>query len=197
MSNDVRDRIVAWFDEHDDDGEFARLGHGHASSIIPPTADTRVVLYTTKRWSGISLLRQSDSRRLALFGGYGLPAEEPVSELCNSIDQHTFCFLGDADPVDLLVYAWLSTQFPIMHFGVNDALLATCDISLDDDMTIPLSESESAAMLLLNQIYPHLSDLVGERCAAILQRGRKIEVEAVLSSSMAAPTAVMDALIES
>jgi hypothetical protein len=56
MTRDAKSRIVAWFAEHDGDGEFVRLPPTHPYSVTAQPSGTRLVLYTTKPASVLNIL---------------------------------------------------------------------------------------------------------------------------------------------
>ena len=51
--------------------------------------------------------------------------------------------------------------------------------SWDDRVTILLSEAESEALPLLARAFPDFRQVLGPRLSALLERGRKLELEAV------------------
>ncbi|MEN6497891.1 MAG: hypothetical protein ABFD16_26635 [Thermoguttaceae bacterium] len=92
-------------------------------------------------------------------------------------------FLGDADPADLLVFAWLRSQMPLSYAGVSDSLVEKLGVQVEDSLTIPLTNAERAAVSLLMEACLDCRAAVGQQCATLLDQGRKIEIEAVLHSA--------------
>ena len=79
--------------------------------------------------------------------------------------------------------------------GISDMLLSNIGVSWDDRVTIRLSESESEALALLAELCPDLRLLLGPQCAALLDRGRKLELEAVTIYPKIAARTLVDAII--
>jgi hypothetical protein len=52
---------------------------------------------------------------------------------------------------------------------------------VEDFMTIPLADDERAAISLLENLCPDYRAIVGPQCAALLDRGRKTEIEVVVN----------------
>lgn len=181
MSIEAIERIVKRFIEHDD-GEFTRCEPGQLGSIREPTAGTRQVVYATKPSSCLRLLDQSNNgEAVAAAGCYGVPPNDGVAWLRAFAKDRTVFFLGDADPVDLLTFAWLRFQMPIIYLGINDSLVQSAGMTLENRFTIPLSDSEVLAMPLLAEVCPDYSELLGPQCSTLLESGRKLEVEAMVS----------------
>jgi hypothetical protein len=67
----------------------------------------------------------------------------------------------------------------VRYAGISDGLLAKTGVAWDERVSVPLSESESAALPLLAEVCPDFRRLLGRQCAALWDRGRKIELEAV------------------
>ncbi len=178
MEHSSIDKIAAWFNDHDD-GEFAHPARTHPFRVIGPTPSATTVLYTTKPGCVLALAGCETALATGLIGRYGLPSEDDVAWLRVLAGDRVVCFLGDADPVDLLVFAWLRSRIGAKHAGVSDLLLSNIGVSWDDRVTIPLSDSESGALTLLADVCPDFQTLLGSQCAALLDRGRKLEIEAV------------------
>jgi len=183
MADIVTDRIAKWFAEHND-GEFARPARTHPYTVIVPAPSTRTVLYTTKPQCVLYPLARCDTTLpIAMVGRYGLPNEEDVAWLRGLAGDRVVCFLGDADPADLLVFTWLRSQMAVTYAGVNDSLMSKIGVRWTDGVSVPLADSESAALPLLAELCPNFRALLGAQCAGLLDRGRKLEVEGVTSLS--------------
>jgi hypothetical protein len=89
--------------------------------------------------------------------------------------------LGDCDPFDLLVFAWLRQHLSVHYLGVSDIVLSAVGLQVEDSMTITLPEDELNAMSLVEEFLPNYARLIGPSCAELLARKRKIELEALVS----------------
>ena len=178
MTHTPIDKIAAWFNDHDD-GDFARPSRTHPFKVIGPTPSTQTILYMTKPQCLLVPEDYETDLATGLIGRYGLPNEDDVAWLRLLVGDRMVCFLGDADPVDLLVFAWLRSRIDVKYTGVSDLLLSNIGVSWNDRVTIPLSESETGALVLLAEVCPDYRLLLGLQCAALLDRGRKLELEAV------------------
>ena len=96
------DKITAWFNEQDD-GEFACPARTHPFQVIGPTPSTQAILYTTKAQCVLALKDCETALATGMIGRYGLPNEEDVAWLRVLAGERTVYFLGDGDPVDLLI----------------------------------------------------------------------------------------------
>lgn len=178
---DAASRISIWFTQHDD-GEFLRLPATHPYSVTVPSSGTRYILYTTKPTSVLGALEKGRGQRsMQVVGRAGLPNAEDVVWLRALMSDRPVAFLGDADPTDLLVFAWLRSQMPVSYIGVDDMLVQKLGVVVEDSLTIPLTNVEKAALALLADVFPDYKGAIGPQCAALLDRGRKIEIEAVIS----------------
>ena len=173
MLEDLAAQIESWFRQHDD-GEFAILTpdrlerQGEVES-----ADT--IVYTTKPACVSRMQSAALGSAIAIAGGYGLPDAAALETLPKRAE---WLFVGDADPPDLLIFAWLRTHHPIQWRGVCDAMLPANRSAI----TIALSPSERAAVPLLNSLCPDYREQIGPRCAALLIEGLKIELEGALAT---------------
>jgi len=185
MANGSTDGIARWFSDHAD-GEFLRAAVGDPYAIGRSDNETGRVLYTTKPTTLAHALRRHDlTTRVTTIGRYGLPNEQDVTTLLSFARGRPFAFLGDADPVDLLIFAWLRSYLPIKYLGINDLLVETIGVEIDDTTAIPLSNSELSSLPLLAVTCPDYRDLLGPKCAHLLDSGSKLEIEIIASSSCA------------
>lgn len=176
-------KIEDRFTKHDD-GEFVRLPSTHPYSVTVPLAESGRVLYTTKPACVLACMEGGHrAAAVRVVGRAGLPNEQDVTWLRELAGNRPVEFLGDADPADLLVFAWLRARMRVTYLGVSDALIRESGVPMDDSCTIPLSEAELAAFALLGEVFPDCRAVVGRQCAALLDRGRKIELEAVVNSA--------------
>lgn len=181
------DKISAWFLSNDGDGEFTVCDRGMPYTVIGPTRKSSHVVIATKVATMVSAFQQSSIfLDVGLVARAGLPQEVDVAWVRDLIRGRRAVFLGDADPVDLLVFAWWRAQLPdisIAYVGINDSYLDISKVSLSESHTIPMSDSEVRAMQLCSEALPDLAQVVGQRCANLLSQGRKLEIEGVVSAS--------------
>lgn len=187
--------IREWFAEHDD-GEFSIPPKDAPYLTIPLPLSSKYVLYTTKPQSILLFSRKGSSDLpCGVIGRYGLPDESDVPWLRSCASGRRFLFVGDADPCDLLVFAWLRSRVDIAFRGLSDTLLNACGVSIKNSITIPQSDSESAAMPLVHEHLPEFAELVGHGCAEVIRSGRKIEVESLIGCTALAPVEVIRAIV--
>jgi len=183
MTNGSTDQIARWFSDHDD-GEFVRAALDDAFAIGGTENETGRVLYTTKPTTLAHVLRRHNlATRVTTIGRYGLPNEHDVTELLSFVRGRPFAFLGDADPPDLLVFAWLRSHLPITYLGINDTLVETLGIEVDDTIAIRLADSELSSMPLLAVTCPDYRGLLGPQITQLLDSGSKLEIESIASVS--------------
>lgn len=186
--------IRRWFAECDD-GDFSLPTRDSPYLVVPPSGGSARVLYSTKPQCVLALLsRMPSGFPGGLVGRCGLPDEDDLPWLRLWADRQRLLFLGDADPCDLLIYAWLRSRLDITYCGLSDSLLHRIGVNLDDACIIPQESSEMAAVRLVTEHLPDLAALVGERCAEIIRSGRKIEVELLVSKATISPDSVLRAL---
>lgn len=187
--------IREWFAAHDD-GEFSIPPWDAPYLAFPPPLSSKYVLYTTKPQSILALFsHESSDFPCGVIGRYGLPNDSDVPWLRSCASGRRFLFVGDADPCDLLVFAWLRSRVDIAFRGLSDTVLNACGVSITDSITIWQSDSESAAMPLVHEHLPEFADLVGHDCAAVILSGRKIEVESLIGCTALAPLEVIRAIV--
>ena len=124
---------------------------------------------------------------------HGLPSEADASWLAATAGWRRLLFLGDADPADLLIYAWLRERaclqknLAIEYCGLSDTLLQKCGVPFENRLTIEMKPSELAAMPLIAEHLGDLTALLGPWCAGLLAAGHKIELEAPFSFATCGP----------
>jgi len=94
-------------------------------------------------------------------------------------------YLGDLDPPDLMIFAWLREKLlpkPIRNLGISDAYLTHLNAVLPPTFVMQCSPSERRALKVLRKVFPDLAETVGAVAAQLLREGRKIELEAVVSA---------------
>ncbi len=178
-SNRVR-VIESWFHDHED-GEFVVAASDHRSSVVGDSSAARTVIYTTKVHCLSHSLHALDvAHPVMIVGRYGLPVSGDLNHL-DALPVGTCCyFLGDADPPDILAFAWLREHAAIGWLGVNDKLLNQSPASDRASLEIAMSEAEKQTMRVLPDLCPDFRDLLGPYCSGTLDRGFKIELEAAM-----------------
>ncbi len=200
MANSVA-KIAANFATHADDGEFALNDNAIVGAMrhnMAAVATATQFVYSTKPqlWNAV-VSTSADLAHIAILGRYGLPHGDDPGDIRNLIGDRPIGFLGDCDPPDLLIFAWLKAHFhprPISHLGVNDRLMAALQFAPAENLCCPCSSAELQAFSLLNVHFPDTLAAVGEKCGMMLSRGVKIEVEAVISA-VGNPAAVLRAAL--
>ena len=179
----IAERIQELFSFHNGDGEFqCGLPDSPFTVVAPPTCGGYILVATKPSLILQGFSNDSTYAQFGLLGRYGLPAERDIPWIRRSAEERRFLFLGDMDPVDLLVFAWYRAVLGasnVMHLGVNDALLAFLQCSCVETTLCRLSSSEEAALPFLWDVVPDLADIVGRACYGFLHRRRKIEMEAI------------------
>ena len=154
-------------------------------TVISPTEISGPIVYTTKnRPFHTAICEDEQSSQLGLIGRYGLPSRTDLPFIQSFAARHELSFLGDLDPPDLLIFAWLRIQLrpqPIRYLGISDWYVERLRVVLRQSSQISLSESEQGALALFAAVLPDCRSLVGDDCWALLQSGRKIELEAIVS----------------
>ena len=173
--------IDAWFAENED-GEFVSHMAAVPYSVIGPTTDGGRLIFTTKPHVVAAIVEEEASGELGMIGRYGLPSHADLNWISELVGSRELLFLGDMDPVDLMVFAWLRAGlYPksVAHFGVNDSLLGAFEITSTETLSIPFAPSEQRSVALLKEVFPDFGKTVGRSCTHMLERRQKIELEAV------------------
>jgi hypothetical protein len=151
------------------------------SVVFPPTRFPAVV-YTTKTHAASQLLASEDYEvATGLIGRYGLPRDEDLPGIASIFRDYAVYFLGDCDPFDLLVYAWLRQHLSVRFLGTSDAVVSALGVDVDERITIPFPDEEQCAMSLVREVWPDFAKSVGPHCARLLDSNRKLELEALVS----------------
>jgi hypothetical protein len=184
-SGDSAAAIEQWFDRHDD-GDFCSYERRSPYTIISPATTPGSIVFATKGGAVHAAISHDEhSAHIGLITRCGLPCPGDVQWIRPMVAPHEVLFLGDMDPPDLLIFAWLRLQLhpqPIRHLGVNDEYIRKLQIDLPASFQLELSQSEKDSLELLGAVLPGYLDLIGPNCTALLQRGRKIELEATVSA---------------
>ncbi len=184
MESDPTRLIEDWFASHDD-GEFVAATRARPYSVVGPTTDGRPIVFTTKPSTVLpALYPDEEADGPGVIGRYGLPSRTDLGWIAALIGSRELLFLGDMDPVDLVVFAWLRSSLSprqVTFAGVNDALLEAAGLSETPAVAMPLAPSEQQSLALLRKVLPDLGHTVGPNCARLLEQGHKIELEGVKS----------------
>jgi hypothetical protein len=187
MSFELPRKIEEWYDHFGEDVEFVRCGRAEAFSVVGPsqTEANPIYVYATKPHCILAAKREyPEFDAVGLISRTGLPSTDDVGWIRNLLAQRELVFLGDMDPVDLLVFAWLRAYLDhsqVTHLGVSDSYLNQLGIELPESFIISCAPSEKQSLSFLESVLPDYRALVGPDCATLLDDGRKIELEAVVT----------------
>jgi hypothetical protein len=170
--------IENWFRQHED-GEFSIVPQEVPSVCVGDRSAACTLVYTTKQHCLSRIELGELVQPVAILGRYGLPRRGDLDWLCGG----NVCrlFLGDADPPDLLVFAWLREHVSIQWAGVSDEFFNARGYDRDPTIQIQLADSELAAVTQLVRLCPDYHELLGEFTSSLLDRGAKIELEGALA----------------
>lgn len=187
MGSSTAGLIEAWFAEHSDDGDFVYERKPSPYSVIGPSTPAGRIVFATKPSPVASAIHECAAcSGIGMIGHYGLPSDLDVAWIRRVVAEHELLFLGDMDPVDLMIFAWLRARLQpkqIVHLGINDSYLAKLDVYLPESFLMQFSASERKSFPLLKKVFPDFRETVGEKCALTLERGRKIELDAIISAT--------------
>lgn len=176
-------RIRAWFLERNGDGEFVCGDRARPYSVSGTPDGAGCVIFTTKPAAVSAVIEHAgDAFHCGMVGRYGLPDDAALSWIRKLIGRRPLTFLGDLDPVDLLVFAWLRAKLrstPVIHLGINEAFLKALGRVSVGRLTIPLAPSEQESLPFLKETLPELFFTIGPTCAKLLERGRKVELDII------------------
>ena len=100
-------RIEGWFDGEHEDCDFIRVRRDDPYLVYGPVESCDRVFYCTKTSVAVSAIDESPSSlKPGLIARFGLPRDEDVSWLKNLIGSRQLIFVGDLDPVDVMIFAW-------------------------------------------------------------------------------------------
>jgi hypothetical protein len=129
-----------------------------------------------------------------MIGRYGLPTDEDIEGIASIVRDYSVFFLGDCDPFDLLVFAWLRERLSIRFLGTSDRVISATGVNVTERNTISLPEEEQLAMSLVCEVWPDFAQSLGPGCARILDDNRKLELEALVSFRTLPPSNLLDLL---
>ena len=160
-------QIEKWFADHEGDGEYLQHRRTAPYSVVGPAGPTSPVLYTTKPAILCGVLdRSKDTPGFAIVGRGGLPSADDLKWITHLIGSRQVFYVGDMDPVDLTIFAWLRARLhprPIGHLGVNDKLLEKLPKKLSDQFIIGCAPSERDALGLFGKLLPDYRQVVGQK----------------------------------
>jgi len=167
-------------------GEFGINSRAYPYRVIGPKVGNSHVVFATK-WQCLfrGLDEYGPPKGVGMIFRYGLIVEDDLPWIRNIAGPRVLLFLGDLDPTDLLIFAWLRANLSpktVIHFGVNDSMLNELHVTVPDSYTIALSGPECEALSLLDEVCPDVDEIVGSECIKLLRSGRKVEQEAVVSA---------------
>ena len=187
MSFDLPHAIEEWFRQRGDDIEFVCCERAAAYTVIGPskTEARPIYVYATKTSCIIEVKwKHPEFDVFGLISQSGLPNIENLSWIRDVVGQNQLMFLGDMDPVDLLIFAWLRAQLDrarVTYLGVSDSYLDQLRVVLPQTFILSCAPSEKASLPFLEKAFPDFREVVGPNCAGLLKDGQKIELEAVAS----------------
>lgn len=180
MNNPRVAAVEKWFREHDD-GEFSIVPAEIPSARGGDSLTACTLIYTTKKHCLSRIDFSEYLQPVATLARYGLPSRKDFDFLRRGVTDLSRHFVGDADPPDLLVFAWLREQMPIHWAGVSDDFLNSWSYDGDPSIHVRLSDSERSAVAELGRIFPDYRELLGDYCVSLLENGLKIELEGALA----------------
>ena len=185
MGSNLREKIERWFKSHED-GEFCSPETRLPYSVIGPSQSPGTIVYTTKP-SSVALGVCEGGRRpiLGMVGRYGLPSEQDAGWLRDLANVHRLVFLGDLDPPDLLIYAWMIDFLrpnSMTYLGISDQYISALSVNLPKTYVMTCTTAEHESLPLLKDVFPEFESIIGSQSAQLLADGKKIEIEAVVSA---------------
>ena len=180
MNNNRVAAIEEWFREHED-GDFSIVPVEIPSARDGDSLAARTLIYITKQSCLPRIEVGAFVQPVATLARYGLPSLDDLDYLRSGCSEVSRLFFGDADPPDLLVFAWLREHVPIQWAGVSHDFLNSRSYDGNPGIHIRLSDSERAAIAELGRLCPDYRGLVGKSCASLLDIGMKIELEGALA----------------
>jgi len=184
-SDDTAERIAALFRQfcdEDDGGNLLAPTVEYPYQLINVRKEARKIVYSTKPRSAFRVFeKQIAAGHLALLGRYGLPDKQDVDGILQVINGRECVFIGDADPQDVLVFAWLRTHVHLNWIGVSDVFLELMRTCLTNDITIELSRVEREVARQVPLFCPDFKDFLGPNCGALFDAGKKLELEGAMN----------------
>jgi hypothetical protein len=192
MPVDMAQTIEAWFAANCD-GEFVIGEDAGRYSVVAPRNKNAQIIFTTKAPLVAAAIERSSRRaELGMIARQGLPAESDMDWLRAVVGRGKLWFLGDMDPPDLMVFACLRHRMPemqIAYLGVSDAYLSAPQVDLPKPFIMQYTASERRSLTTLAAVFPDFRQVIGPKCASLLDQENKIELEA--AAIAAGPTAAI------
>ncbi|GEM_PF-2409708 len=182
-----------------EDTAALRAGVNPYPKVLFDAKRPRALVLTTKRswidWAGGDLPND-----LLVLQHYGLPVPQQIRfirGLCQDAGT-TAIFVGDLDPLDLLIYAaWRlgpsrlqgrgGDGVSIEYGGIRDTWRTRGNRRLQ----IEMHPFERELWPFVRQLLPNVEALIGPRCFALLEAGRKIELEGATNPRIHGPRRVL------
>ena len=181
-------QIETCFAECGNDGEFVRHDRAVPYSLIGVRTTSGNLIFTTKPATLSALFEACNvTDQLGIVGRYGLPDAGDVRWIRSLARGHSLAFLGDMDPVDLMIFVWLREKLrpiPIAHLGINDEFLKVLRIDSIKARLQAMAPSEEKSVPVLGKIFLDVRDAVGQKCARVLERRQKLELESILVAKL-------------
>lgn len=187
MNVDLSRAIEEWFTKCEGDIEFVRCEQADGYIVSGPsnTPARSVYVYATKPSCVLKAKKNYvDFNAIGLICRTGLPNIDDMTWIRKVLEQHELMFLGDMDPGDLMVFAWLRAHLDraqITYLGISDEYINHLGVELPEAYIMSCAPSEQASLAVLGTMVPDYRELVGPRCAGLLDKGQKIELEAIVS----------------
>jgi len=188
MASTKHDRawqIERWFARHAD-GDFVFADRDSTYAVLGPASRPGPIIYTTKRHAiGRAIGESRNGSKLGLIAHRGLPHAADLTWIRKVVAGQRVFFLGDLDPADLLIFAWLRLRLRptrLTHLGISDSYLAALKAKVPPSFHIRYSPTEEASLRLLAEAFADWPAVVGPQCAALVEQQKKIELEAVVSA---------------
>ena len=185
MSAEMLRKIEEWFAQAGDGGEFVRCEPTDAFTVVGPLSESVDTIYVYSTKPHCATAAKSEHREfdgLGFIGRYGLPWAKDVAWIRRLLEGRRMAFLGDMDPVDLMIFAWWRASLApgqVGYLGAGDQYLDRLGIEIPENYMIPLAPCERRSLPTLEAVCADYRELVGPGCFALLEAGLKIELEAV------------------
>ncbi|HEX3602354.1 MAG TPA: hypothetical protein VHU84_19525, partial [Lacipirellulaceae bacterium] len=119
-------KIEKWFSGETEDGDFYR-DRLIRYEIISPGPACDQIFYCTKRSVAFESIDDDPGGfRPGIIARGGLPCEEDIAWLGSFTEGRQLQFVGDLDPADLMIYAWLRLKLlpiQVIHHAINDRFI--------------------------------------------------------------------------
>ncbi len=178
-----------------DEGEVTADDRVNFFHVVTPPFDSESVLYATKSHAmdRFTALLQA-APHCGILVRHGIPQVADVSWIRHFVGNRKLYFLGDCDPFDLLVYQAVASEFDMNFLGISDRFLSAMDVELKPSLSVAIEGAEARAWEMLLETRAPIESWVGEKCFGMLNQGRKMEVEAVVSYACQPLTKLFDCI---